>query len=130
MVSNLILLGPLVRVLYHTRPPLGMGTISWVVVNGLTAAAFDLELGKALMFGLVGGLTADVLIYGLKAGPMRRGASLIVLTIAPAVAWTTYFLIVASSGSLTWPPELTGGSVVLAALSGLGLGVLALPTLE
>lgn len=127
MVSNAILLGPLVAVLTRFRPPLGMVTISWVVGNGLTAAAFDMELGKSLLLGLAGGVTADLLIRALRAGPHRRLASLAVLTIAPIVGWTSYFVVIGNSGALTWPLELTGGAVVFAALTGFGLGVLAFP---
>lgn len=128
MVSNLILLGPLVAALTRFRPPLGMVTISWLVANALNAAAFDLDLGKAVILGLAGGIVADALIFLFQAGPEKRWRSLVVLTVAPFVGWTAYFITIAIEGDLTWPLELTGGAVFFAALSGLALGLLAFPT--
>lgn len=124
MISNLILLGPVAFTLGRWRPPLGLATISWTAVNAVTAAAFDLDIPLAIAVGATGGIVADVIIRATGAGPSNRTGTMLALTGAPIAAWSVYFLGVGMSGDLQWPPEIWGGAILFAALSGLGLSIL------
>ena len=45
----------------------------------------------------------------------------------PVVAWGAWFAAIAIFDVLRWPPEIWGGTVVFASLTGLALVGLALP---
>lgn len=127
MVSNLILLGPLTVILGRWRPPLGMATISWTLVNATTAAAFDLDVPLAVAVGLAGGLVADIVILATSASPSRQLGTILTLTLSPIAAWSVYFFGVGMFGDLQWPPEIWGGAIIFTALTGLGLSTLGQP---
>jgi hypothetical protein len=127
LISNLILLGPLAAVLARWRPPVGLATVTWVAVNVMTAAAFDLDLQLALAVGAAGGLVADLVIRVSGAGPSNRIGTLLTLTVSPIVAWSVYFFGVGMFGDLQWPPEIWGGAIVFAALSGAAMTTLSRP---
>jgi hypothetical protein len=121
LVSNLILLGPLSAILARWGPPIGLVTLTWGASSALTAAAFDLDLGLALAVGVAGGLGADGIIHLTDAGPASRVGTTLTLVIAPICSWSIYFLGIGMSGRLQWPPEIWGGAILFAALTGLGL---------
>ena len=127
LISNLILLGPLAAVLARWRPPVGLATVTWIAVNVMTAAAFDLDLQLAMAVGAAGGLVADVVIRVSGAGPSNRIGTLLTLTVSPIVAWSVYFLGVGMFGDLQWPPEIWAGAIVFAALSGAAMTTLSRP---
>jgi hypothetical protein len=127
MISNLVLLGPLAAVLRRWQPPFGLATVSWTAASGMTAVAFDLVLGLALLVGAVGGLVADLSVARTKAGPGNPRGAMMALTIPPLAAWSAYFIGIEFWGNLQWPPEIWGGAIVFAALSGVGLTTLSPP---
>lgn len=127
LVSNLILLGPLAAILGRWRPPFGVATFAWTLVNVMIAAAFDFEILLALVVGAAGGLTADVVIRATGAGPSNRRGTMLAMSLSPLVAWSVYFLAIGLSGELRWPPEIWGGAILFTALSGLGLITVSRP---
>ena len=50
---------------------------------------------------------------------------MLALGISPVVAWSVFFLGVGLFGDLRWPPEIWGGAIAFAALSGIALTTLS-----
>lgn len=127
LLTTLILLAPLAAVLVRWRPPIGMTTIGWGAVSTSTAVAVDLDVALAASVGLAAGLAADAVMFGFGAGPESGIGSLLTMTIAPLVAWSVYFLLIAVNGDLAWHPEVWGGAIVFSVLTGAGLAKMTLP---
>ncbi len=127
LITNLVLMTPVAYALKLWRPPTGLITAVWLTVNVLVALAFSWALQFAVVISLVGGLTGDVLVKTLNAGPDRRNAAAVVLSATPFVAWGAWFAMIAIVDFLRWPPEIWGGAMLFASMSGLGLAALALP---
>lgn len=127
LITNLLLLGPIAYALKQWRPPFGLMTTVWVIVNVLVAVSFSWAIWFSLAVGVAGGLTGDLLIRSLQAGPGRRGAAAAGLSVAPLAGWGVWFAAIAVFDVLRWPPEIWGGAMLFASLTGLGLAALALP---
>jgi hypothetical protein len=117
LVTNLLLLTPVLFALRHWRTPHGTFTLLFTVVAvGMTGLdGFDrVELALA---GVLGGITADVLV---RAGRSPR----VVAAVVPLVTWSAFFVVVGVGVGIDWAVELVAGSVVLAAASGVLLAAL------
>jgi hypothetical protein len=127
LVTTAALLLPLLLLVRRWRPPFGSATVLFTTVAVLTSAIFDFRQGALVLAGLVGGLTADLLVGWLRPAASRPGAVRALATAVPAALWLPYFGLVAARYGLGWPATLWAGSVVLASLAGLALGLLAAP---
>jgi hypothetical protein len=127
LVTNLLLLAPLLLVLRRWRPPLASFTLLFTAA-ALTVCAIDqFRLGEVVLAALAGGLAADCLVAraGRWADPTQ--AHRVVATVTPLALWGAYFLVFQVRRGIAWPAELWTGSIVLAALSGLALSMLMIP---
>lgn len=127
LVTNLLLLAPIAYTMKLWRAPLGLMTSVWVVVNLMVALAFDQAVVFSLIVGLGGGISGDLLMRLLRAGPDRPIAVAASLAAPPAIAWGAWFIAIAVINVLRWPPEIWGGVIVFASLTGLALSALVLP---
>lgn len=118
LVTNVLLLVPALLVLRRWAPPLG----TFTVLFGLVAYAMT-GLGQFATLPLVfaaiaGGVAADLVA--------PRGARFVGV-VAPLVLWTAWFAVQWRMWGVPWTVELWTGSIALATLSGLVLGLLAAP---
>ncbi|MBI3686912.1 MAG: hypothetical protein HY241_06125 [Actinobacteria bacterium] len=128
LVTNLILVG---AVLYLSRRwivPLGTATTLYTTVGLMLGLASQYAFPGALAGLVASGLVADLVLAVVRPDPDGRGRTWLAGALVPAVTWTTYLAVVAVTSGVTWPAELSSGVVVWAALSGLALAVLMVPT--
>jgi len=94
--------------------PFGSVTILFMVVNALITYGFD-ESAVGMLPVIAAGLVADTALQA----DLPRPAFLIA---TPAVLLLGYYLMVGRTGDpLRWPPEIWGGSVVMAVLAALAV---------
>jgi hypothetical protein len=127
LVTNLLLIAPVLLLLRRWRPPFGSATILFTTVTALAIATVEFAHGYLVLAALAGGLAADWSIAwsSRTAGP--TGAHRLVATITPLALWTSYFLVLQLRDGIAWPAELWTGSVIFASLSGLALSLLMAP---
>jgi hypothetical protein len=127
LITNLILLAPMLLIMRRWHPPLASVTFLFTVVAAMMASQHQFEVAITVLAAAAGGLAADVLIARLRPGPTRPGAERLVAVIVPVVMWTTYFLLLDIQFGVAWASEVWGGTIVLAALSGFVLSLLMTP---
>lgn len=121
LVTNLLLIAPVLLLLRRWRPPFGSVTILFGMVSVLTAATREFAFAEVVVATLGAGLVADGLLARVRSHRL-------VATITPLVLWTSYFLALELGHGLAWPAELWMGSIVFASLGGLALSLLMEPT--
>ena len=127
LVTNLLLVAPMLFVLRRLVPPAGTFTI---LFGGAALAMAGLEAFEYLSLAipaLVGGVIADTATARIRSGVRGPKDIRLMAGLIPFALWTSWFGLYAWSYGLNWPVELWTGSIVLAVLSGVGLGLLALP---
>jgi hypothetical protein len=120
LVTNLILLAPVVFVLRRWRPPPGTFTILFGVVAVSVTGLDGFDRVELAVAGVLGGVTADVLVglgWSLRA----------IAGTVPLVTWSSLFVLVELGPGIAWSAELVAGPVVLAAVSGVLLATIAGP---
>jgi len=127
LVTNLILMAPVLLILRRWQPPFGSVTFLFTAVGAMMASQHEFEVGVTVIAALVGGLAADVLISCYRPSPNRPGPHRVVAMAIPAVLWTTYFALLDLQFGVAWVTELWAGTIVLAVLSGLALSLLTMP---
>lgn len=127
LVTNLILMAPVLLILRRWQPTFGSVTFLFTAVGAMMASQHEFEVGVTVIAALVGGLAADVLIHRYRPSPNRPGPHRVVAVALPAVLWTTYFALLDLQFGVAWVTELWAGTIVLAVLSGLALSLLTMP---
>ena len=124
ILTTTVLLGAVVLLLRRFGGvPVGTATVMFTGNAVLLSLAADFAVGGGIVAALLGGVVADVLIHRTRSEASRRLP--VVLALVPVPLWLAFYGIVAASLTLSWDAELWTGSVVLASLSGYGLGLLA-----
>jgi hypothetical protein len=129
LVTNVILLAPLLLALKRWRLPFGSVSFMFATVATLMCALTQLDLGGTILAAVVGGLTADGLIRwlrpGLGPGVESRYGFRIVAGLVPVALWTAYFLVLRAVHGIVWPLDLWIGTTMLAAIMGFLLSFVA-----
>jgi hypothetical protein len=124
IVPTLIVMVPLLELL-RRWPILPAGTAT-LLVGGTMAGLTFLHDGSVIVGApILGGFLVDLVLLAARRGAVGRW---IVGGLGPAVLFSAYFLVVARTGPVTWSAHLIGGTVAIAALTGLTLAFLARPT--
>ena len=120
LVANLLFVGEVLLLLRRWRMPFGTFTVSFTAVAVALSGLDTFQLAPLAVTAVVGGLAADVLV--------NKGRSpLLVAALTPAALWIPYFAVMQLHYHLGWQIHLWAGAIFLAALSGLGLALLAFP---
>jgi len=127
LVTNLLLVAPVLLLLRRWRPPFGSATLLFTTVAAVTTATQEFVHGELVLAALAGGLAADWSIAWSSRTSGRTGAHRLVATISPLALWTSYFLVLQLRDGIAWPAELWTGSIIFASLSGLALSLLMAP---
>lgn len=117
LTTNLLLLVPTLLVLKRWRPPGGALVVLYVAVALGMVGMDGLRWPLLLVPGFIGGLTADCI--GRRYGARWTAG------VVPLAMWSTWFAAVEGSTGVGWPPELVAGTVILATMSGIVVGVLS-----
>lgn len=122
--TNAILLAPVLFALRRWNVPFGSFTILFAVVataiQGLDEFVFWMHIPAAVMAGLV----ADVLAARLRPSPERRTPALVFSALVPFVTWSLWTAAIHLTNGVALAAELWTGTIYMAVLEGLGLGVL------
>jgi hypothetical protein len=127
LITNLLLLAPVLLLLRRWRPPFGSATLLFTTVAVLTTATQEFVHGELVFAALTGGLVADWSITRSRPPSSQNGGHRLVAAITPIALWTSYFLILQLRDGIAWPAELWTGSIIFASLSGLALRLLMTP---
>ena len=127
MWTTLLLVGPMVFLMRRWRPPFGSFTLMFAVVGGLMASIFAFEAPLDLIPPVIAGLAADVIVRVTRAGPAHPTGVRWTAAMTPVVLWSVRFAGFEAIGGVGWPGEVWSGTIVFAALLGLGLALLAFP---
>jgi hypothetical protein len=92
-------------------------------VGMATLEAFDQWATCAAI--LVGGIVADALLTG-RPSHDARGARLAGVFV-PAATWLAYFGAMSATTGMTWAAEMWTGSIIMSAVTGLALSLMAAP---
>lgn len=127
LITNLILVAPVLYLLRRWLPPFGSLTVLFGVVGVLLAAlnGFVLWLGVPVL--LVAGVGGDLLVRALRPSPDRPAAFRAMAVALPVLLWSLHFAALSLSAPVVWAPEFWTGLVVYAGLTGLVLAQLLLP---
>jgi hypothetical protein len=125
--TTLLTVGPMVFLMRRWAPPFGSFTLMFGVVGVLMASIFAFEAPVDIVPPLVAGLAADVIVRVVRAGPANPNGVRWVAALTPVVLWSVRFAGMSAMGGMGWPPEVWSGTIVFAALLGLGLTLLAFP---
>ncbi|MFG1695329.1 hypothetical protein [Nonomuraea sp. NPDC049309] len=128
VVSNVILLAPVLLLARRWRLPFGTVTIMYAFAVLMPGAQTEFENLPVLLSIVAGGLVSDLLIARLRPSAARRGAYWAFAGLSALATWTIYILVAsATGGGLPAVPELWTGAPIVAGLVGLTLGALFLP---
>ena len=127
VVTNFVLLAPVLLALRRWRLPFGSVTAMWTTVAVLMGALTEFRLGGTVLAAFLGGLAADGLIGWLAPGPERPLAYRWIGGVTPGVLWTGYFVALSVFHGITWPTDLSIGTVGVTVLTGVALTFLAVP---
>ncbi len=127
LITNAVLLAPVLIMLQRWRPPLGSVAILFTLPTMLMAAVTGFFVPRLLLLPVMAGLAADGLIRVLEPSPRRIASLRFFAATVPVVLWGLYVLIVRLEWGLVWPPALWGGVIMWTGLEGLGLSLLVPP---
>lgn len=128
LISNLLLMAPVLLMLRRWRPPFGSVTIFLVATTVLMAAVREFRLYESIPVAVAAGLVADWLVHVLRPTPNRVGALRVFATVVPLVLWSLYFLAVQLRWGVGWSPEMWTGVIAWTGISGFGLSVVMAPS--
>ncbi len=128
VVTNLVLLTPLLVVARRWRLPFGTATVLFAGAAALSGAILGFDNPTTVAGVLVAGVCADLLVLALRPSADRRGAYWAFAALVPLVTWGLYLgLASIVVGGLPGIVEYTTGAPVVQAMLGLLLGVVLLP---
>jgi hypothetical protein len=121
IIPTLVVMIPLLE-LVRRWPALPAGTATLLIGATMSGLTF-LHDGQILVGApILGGLLVDLVLLAL---PPARFGRWPFAGLAPAVIFVAYFIVVSRTGPVAWTAHLIGGTVVIAALTGLALALLA-----
>lgn len=124
LVTNVILLAPVLAALRRWRLPFGSVALMWSTIAALMSALTEFDLWAAVLAAGIGGLAADGVITRMQT-PAAPGADTlwfrVLAVVAPVVLWTAYFVLLQAVHAIVWPTDLWIGTVILTIVTALAL---------
>lgn len=127
LITNLVLLAPVLLLLRRWLVPFGSMTFLFTINTTLMAALEAFDGAHVIMIMLVAGLAADGLIFLLKPWNGHVARFRVVTVLIPLALWTIYFGAALLGPGIAWSLELSAGITAMAALSGFALSLLMVP---
>lgn len=127
VVTNMLLIGPVLLALRRWRLPFWSVTFAFTTVAILMTALTNFELWVSIPAAAFGGLVADALITWTRPSPANSLAYRVIAGVVPIAIWLAYFLGLRIANDVTWPLDLWLGAVGLSSVTGLALSFLAVP---
>jgi hypothetical protein len=127
VVTNLLLMAPLLLALRRWRLPFGSVTFLFTGVGVMMTGLAEYRLGWTILAAAAGGLVADVFIRKLDPSPARPSSYRVIAVVTPVALWLVYFVILMTAYDIDWPTDLWIGTTGLAGLTGGMLSFLTVP---
>jgi hypothetical protein len=127
LITNLILLAPVLLMLRRWQLPFGAVTLLFTLNTALMGVIPFYPVIDPIVVALIGGLIADGLIQLLRPWGDRVAAFRAVALLIPVALWSLHFIDGQLRWGLAWTIELSSGITTMAALSGLALSILMAP---
>jgi hypothetical protein len=127
LLTNLLLLAPVLLLLRRWRPPFGSATLLFTTVAAVSTATQEFAHGELVFAALAGGLVADWSIAWSSRVSSPTATHRLVATVTPLALWGSYFLVLQLRDGIAWAAELWTGSIIFASLSGFALSLLMAP---
>lgn len=127
LLTNVILLAPVLLMVRRWRIPFGSVTFLFVINTIMMSALREFRAGEVMALMLIVGLIADGLVQALKPWNGRAASFRAVAALIPLALWSGFFGVALFGAGVAWSPELTAGVTVMAAISGFGLSLLMAP---
>jgi hypothetical protein len=129
VVTNLVLLAPLLVLARMWRIPFGTATIVYSAAATISGALTGFRNVSTLLTVVAAGVCVDLLARWLRPDGSRRTAYWTFSALAPLVTWAFYIVVASVSvGHTPVVAALWTGAPIVAALVGWLLGVLLLPS--
>ena len=117
LVTNIILLAPLFLALRRWQLPFGSATFLMVVVSAAMTGLATFDLGWTIVAAAIGGLVFDLIVAVTRPDTAHTFGYRLAAFAVPSVMWPAYFAILWIVYGITWPWDLTLGTIGLGALS-------------
>jgi hypothetical protein len=127
IVTNLLLIAPVLLALRRWRPPFGSVTFLFTSVAVMMTGLAEYRLGWTILAAAVGGLVADLFVRTLDPSPARPATYRVIAVVTPLAFTLTYFLVLIAAYDIDWPTDLWLGTTGLAGLVGGMLSFLTVP---
>ncbi|WP_101790625.1 hypothetical protein [Nonomuraea indica] len=128
IITNVVLLAPVLFLLRRWRLPFGSVTLMYAVGVLMPGAQTAFENLPVLLGFVAAGVVNDLLIRWLRPSAVRRGAFWGFAGLSAFTTWSLYLAVASvAAGRTPAVPELLTGAPIVAGLVGLVLGVLLLP---
>jgi hypothetical protein len=127
IVWTVLLMGISLLVLRRWRPPFGSYTILFGVTTTAVNAVWNFDHRWSIVAGVVGGITADVLVRWLDPRADRPLQFRIFSAVVPTVMWAAYFVTIAIAYGMGWKIPMWAGAVTFAAPVGVLISALIVP---
>jgi hypothetical protein len=128
VITNVVLLAPVLLLVRRWRLPLGSVTVMYTVAVLMPGAQTAFRNLPILLTIIAAGAVSDLLIRLLRPSAARRGAYWAFAGLSSFATWSLYLLAASAvAGHLPTVPELWTGAPIVAGLIGLALGALFLP---
>jgi hypothetical protein len=126
LVTNIILLAPILVLVCRWRPPPASVTIVLVTVALLSTGIEQFETLRLVLAPLAAGVVADVVIARWLHRPAEPRPIVLLAVVLPLVLWGSYFALLPTLYGLDWTLELWSGTVVMATYLSVAFALLVL----
>ncbi|GLZ28864.1 hypothetical protein Lesp02_10540 [Lentzea sp. NBRC 105346] len=128
LITNLVMLAPLLYAARRWRLPFGTATLLQVVLMSLTTAVTEYTTMSTAAAFVVAGVVTDVLLLKLRPSEERVTQFRLFGFLTPLVTWYLYFAsAIIATGRFPSVTEMWTGAPLVAAFAGLLLAVVMVP---
>jgi hypothetical protein len=126
IVTTVLLLGPILYALRRWRLPFGTVTILFTTLTAfMYLLLYERTPPLLALTPVAAGLVADLLLRWLDVSATRPTTVYAFGALVPIVVWSLNMAAIWATEGIRWTPELWSGTIVLTALTGVGLALLA-----
>jgi hypothetical protein len=128
LVTTVLLLGPVLFALRRWRLPFGTVTILFTTVTGfMYLLLYERTSPLLAVTPILAGVVADLFLRWLDVSANRPTTVYAFGALVPIVVWSLNMAAIWVTQGVRWTAELWSGTIVLTALVGVGLALIAVP---
>ena len=128
LVTNVIVIAPLLLALRRWRLPAGSITFMFTIVALGMATLTEFRQGWTVIPAIIGGVAGDLMLRFWPVSPDRTFATRVFAAATSAAFWTAYFITLRIAYDIRWPFDLWVGTVGVSMICAVLVSVLVLPS--